>query len=40
MIYYITCLNPDCAEDDSSEEQPNQCQFCGTTDIEVTTDED
>lgn len=37
-IYFITCLNPDCGEDDSSVGvKPKKCQFCDTTDIEVTT---
>lgn len=35
-LYFITCLNPDCGEDDSTTgTEPIECDFCGTTDIEV-----
>lgn len=40
-LYYITCLNPDCGEDDSSENiYPTECQFCGSKDIDVSEDEE
>ena len=38
--YFITCLNPDCGEDDSVDGvYPTECQYCGSTDIDVSEDD-